>query len=78
MDPGGEGPGYVQRGVALPDTLELVLAAIERHTALTPDRDALVFPESGTSMSWRELRLGTLEAAPDKIGWDIGSSPFAL
>jgi acyl-CoA synthetase (AMP-forming)/AMP-acid ligase II len=55
--------GYVQRGPALPDEFPSVLEAIDRHALEMPERDALIFPESGTAMSWRALRQSSLEAA---------------
>lgn len=40
-----------------------LLDAIDRQAAEMPERGALVFPEPGTTVTWRELRGRSLEAA---------------
>lgn len=54
---------HVQRGMKLPDHIPSVLDAIGSHAVRMPGRNALIFPESGMSMSWRELHRRALETA---------------
>ena len=61
---GGDPSPHVHRGRALPeDATASVLDAIDRHAAEMPEREALVFPEAGRSISWRTLRILALQTA---------------
>jgi acyl-CoA synthetase (AMP-forming)/AMP-acid ligase II len=61
---GGVLSEHVYRGEPLPqNAIASVLEAIEWHAEQTPERDAIVFPETGATMSWRSLRGSALRSA---------------
>jgi acyl-CoA synthetase (AMP-forming)/AMP-acid ligase II len=69
---------HVHRGMPLPDANPSVLDAIDRHAAEKPEGRALVFPDGGRTMSWKELRdsarraAGSLRAAGVERGDLVG------
>lgn len=55
---------HVHRGPALPpSSVASVLEALDLHLAAMPEREAIVFPESGLRMSWRDLSESSMRAA---------------
>lgn len=73
----GIGP-YVLRGTPLaPPRHQSLLDAIDGHAAETPQRRALVFPERGTTMSWRELEESSWRAAASLRESGIGGGELA-